>query len=104
MSASVSSERAFSQGGITTSKQQNWLNGDIVEMLQCIKCSLCHDLLFYEPGPSSIMEELDDSEIETEAGKKLGVDVTDDEEGWDDLILEKEDDNAFEFEMKLDLD
>jgi hypothetical protein len=29
------------------------------------------------------MEELDDSEIVADAGEKLGVDVTDDEEGWD---------------------
>jgi hypothetical protein len=45
-----------------------------------------------------------DSEIETEAGRKLGVDVTDDEEGRDNLILEEEDDKASEFEMELDLD
>ena len=103
MSASVSSERAFSQGGITISKRRNRLKGDIVEALQCIKCALCHNLLFREPGPSSITEDLDDSEIEAEAGEKSGVDAADDEEGWDSLILE-EDDEASEFEMELDSD
>jgi hypothetical protein len=102
MSASVSSERAFSQGGITISKRRNRLKGDIVEALQCIKCSLRHDLLFCEPGLPSITEELDDSEIEAAAGEKSGDDVADDEEGWDSLILEEEDDEASEFEMELD--
>ena len=40
MSSSVSSERAFSQGGITISKWRNRLKGDIVEMLQCVKCAI----------------------------------------------------------------
>jgi hypothetical protein len=33
-----------------------------------------------------------------------GVDVTDDEEGWDNLILEEEEDEVSEFEMELDSD
>ncbi|KIK33711.1 hypothetical protein CY34DRAFT_32916, partial [Suillus luteus UH-Slu-Lm8-n1] len=37
MAASVSSEQAFSQGGITISKRRNRLKGDIVEALQCVK-------------------------------------------------------------------
>jgi len=40
MSSSVSSERAFSQGGITISKRRSCLKGDIVEALQCIKCAI----------------------------------------------------------------
>ena len=65
----VSSERAFSQGGITISKCCNFLKGDIVKALQCIKCAIhCiqHDLLFREPAPSSILEakEGDDEELQ----------------------------------------
>jgi hypothetical protein len=40
MASSVSSERAFSQGGITISKRRSSLKGDIVEALQCIKCAI----------------------------------------------------------------
>jgi hAT family C-terminal dimerisation region len=39
MSSSVSSERAFSQGGITITKQRNRLKEDIVEALQGLKCA-----------------------------------------------------------------
>jgi hypothetical protein len=92
MASSVSSERAFSQGGITISKRRNRLKGDIVEALQCVKCALCHDLLFREPGPLSSTEEaLKDSDIETDANEKLS-DVEDgDEEGWDALLEGDED-------------
>jgi hypothetical protein len=88
MAASVSSERAFSQGGITISKRRNRLKGDIVEALQCVKCSLRNELIFREPGPSSLTEEVsEDSEHETDG---LEVEPADDE-GWDTLILEEED-------------
>src|SRR5260370_17573413 len=56
MASSVSSERAFSQGGITVSKRRSRLKGDIVEALQCVKCSIQHDLIFQEPGPSTTLE------------------------------------------------
>ena len=56
MASSVSSEQAFSQGGITISKCQSRLKGDIVEALQCIKCGIRNDLLFHEAAPSSILE------------------------------------------------
>ena len=56
MLSSVSSERAFSQGGITINKRRNRLKGDVVEALQCVKCGIRHDLLFREPAPSSILE------------------------------------------------
>jgi hypothetical protein len=56
MSSLVSSERAFSQGGITISKLQSCLKGDIVEALQCIKCAIQLDLLFPAPAPSSVFE------------------------------------------------
>ncbi|KAG1807253.1 uncharacterized protein BJ212DRAFT_1485665 [Suillus subaureus] len=92
MASSVSSECAFSQGGITISKCHNHLKGDIVEALQCVKCALHHDLLFHEPGPSSSTEgALEDSDIEMDANEKLS-DVEDgDEEGWDALLEGDED-------------
>ncbi len=87
MSSSVSSERTFSQGGITITKRRNRLKGDIVEMLQCVKCAIRHDLLFQDPAPSSNLEaefDDDDSDGEDTEGDR--------EEGWDDFLLEDEDD------------
>jgi hypothetical protein len=88
MAASVSSERAFSQGGITVTKRRNRLKGNIVEALQCVKCAIRHDLLYREPGPSSILEAEvnDDGDDGDDNGEGSEV------EGWDDLLLEEEDD------------
>jgi hypothetical protein len=97
MASSVSSEEAFLQGGITISKRCNHLKGDIVKALQCVKCVIRHDLLFREPGPSSLAEEeLDEFEIEVEPVASADDDATE-EEGWDTLFL-KEDDNDMESE------
>ena len=92
MSSSVSSKRAFSQGGITISKLRNRLKGDIVEALQCIKCGIRHDLLFREPGLSSRSED-DDEDLKDILGGDLGnPDESDVEEfSWDDLLIEDED-------------
>jgi hypothetical protein len=100
MASSVSSERAFSQGGITISKRRNRLKGDIVEALQCVKCALRHDLLFREPGPSSLVEdELDKYEIEAEVDE-TSEDDEDEEEGWEALYLgDDEDDEESEIEI-----
>ena len=57
MGSSVSSERAFSSAGITISKRRNRLKADIVEAIQFLKCLLRKDLIFWEPLPSSILEE-----------------------------------------------
>jgi hAT family C-terminal dimerisation region len=109
MSSSVSSERAFSQGGLTISKCRNCLKGDIVEALQCIKCAIRHDLLFREPAPSSILEakesdESDDQELENAStGKDSGVGEPGDEESdsdveefsWDGLLIEDEDEDMY---------
>ena len=72
MSSSVSSERAFSQGGITISKRRSRLKGDIVEALQCIKCAMRHDLLFRECAPSSLSEADDTSDQELEGAGARG--------------------------------
>jgi len=103
MAASVSSERAFSQGGITISKRRNQLKGDIVEALQCVKCAVRHELLFAEPGPSSVVEdELDDFEIGMEAGEKSGIEDEDEEEGWDTLLLDDDEDDEGNYTSDFD--
>jgi hypothetical protein len=89
MSSSVSSERAFSQGGITINKRRNRLKGDIVEALQCIKCAIRHDLLFREPAPSSTLEaEFNEDGEDDEDGEG-----SENAEGWDDLLMDSEDDD-----------
>jgi hypothetical protein len=96
MSSSVSSERAFSQGGITVSKRRNRLKGDIVEALQCVKCAIRHDLLFREPGPSSILEaEVYDDSEDAEDGEDDG-EVSETVEGWDDLLLQDDEDSEMD--------
>jgi hypothetical protein len=81
------------QGDITISKQHNQLKGGVIEALQCMKCLLCHNLLFHEAGPSSLTEvEADDSENNAEPGE-VG---DDDKEGWDALILDDKDDESMD--------
>jgi hypothetical protein len=93
MSSSVSSERAFSQGGITITKRRNRLKGDIVEALQGLKCAVRHDLLFREPAPSSTLEaELNadgEDEKDGEDSEDSGSEAT---EGWNNMLMEDEDD------------
>ena len=97
---SVSSECTFSQGGNTISKRHNCLKGDIVEALQCIKCAICHDLLFHEAGPSSLDEDnIDEYEVEDDPGEQPEEDGV--EEGWDHLFLEEDEDNL---QSDIDMD
>jgi hAT family C-terminal dimerisation region len=94
MSSSVSSECAFSQGGITVSKHRSSLKGDIVEALQCIKCAIRHDLLFREEAPSSVLEErLEEGEDKGDREDERDANHSDDEKGWDELLIEEEDDD-----------
>jgi hypothetical protein len=88
----VSSEHAFSQGGITISKRQSCLKGDIIEALQCIKCVIYHDLLFCKMGPSSVEEEKYDDVDDVETGDfGESKDNDNDEQGWAELFLEDDD-------------
>ena len=90
MSSSVSSERAFSQNGITINKQWNRLKGDIVEALQCIKCAIWHNLLFQEPAPlSTLKSEFNEDGEDDEDGGEGSKNA----EGWDDLLMDSEDDS-----------
>ena len=67
MSSSVSSERAFSQGGITISKHRNRLKGDIVEALQGLKSGIKKDIFLREPEVLSMSEGLgSDEELDTD--------------------------------------
>jgi len=100
MSSSISSERAFSQGGITITKRRNCLKGDIVEALQCIKCAIRHDLLFREPAPSSILEteEASDGELEN-VSTQADLRQSDEESdiggfAWDELLIEDDDEES----------
>ena len=92
MSSSVSSERAFSQGGITITKRRNRLKG---EALQGLKCAVRRDLLFQEPAASSTLEaELnadgeDEKDGEDSEGSGEGSEAT---EGWNNMLMEDEDD------------
>ena len=90
MATSVSSERAFSQGGITISKRRNRLKGDIVEALQCIKSFMRQDLLFPEPGPSGLTEEAAEAASDSDDDADV-MDVDTEPDSWD-LVLEEDDD------------
>ena len=63
MASSVASERAFSSAGITISKCHNCLDGDIVEVVQCLKSFISQDLML-RVFPSIADEEvlLDDAD------------------------------------------
>ena len=104
MASSVSSERAFSQGGITISKRHSQLKNDIVEALQCVKCALHHDLLFREPGPSSLVEEeSDEFEIDVEPGGVAEGDEIE-EEGWEALFLDEDESGTEDMESDVEMD
>jgi len=92
MASSVSSERAFSQGGITISKYRSRLKGDIVEALQCVKCIIRQELIYREPGPSSSLEtELSDDDDDDDDLLEGEEDKGDDDGLWDALIDDEDD-------------
>ncbi|KIL57452.1 hypothetical protein M378DRAFT_58137, partial [Amanita muscaria Koide BX008] len=87
MASSVSSERAFSSAGITLSKRRNWLKGDIVEALQCLKCMYLNDLIFREVVVATEEEaELEDMDLELAAD----ADTVEREFTWDQLLSDDE--------------
>jgi hypothetical protein len=90
---SVSSERAFSQGGITISKHRNRLQGNIVEALQCVKCAIQDNLLFRDAAPSSTLEaDLNSEDFEQGEGEGCVDDNNVDDEAWDKLLIDEDDD------------
>ena len=88
MGSSVCSERAFSSAGITISKRRNRLKGDVVEALQFIKCLLRNDLIYREPQPSSILEQV--LELEGVPEDDKDSESVDDPAGWKDLFIDVE--------------
>ncbi len=100
MSSSVSSKHAFSQDGITITKSRNWLKGDIIEALQCIKCAIvaiCHDLLFQEPAPSSLIE----AGLGDGRSKGDSSDGEISEIGWDKKLIDDSDECDNNIELVL---
>ncbi len=106
MPTSVSSERAFSQGGITISDRRTRLRADVVEALQFLKCSLRQDLLLQGTQPAAELE----AELELEEDESTGDDSpgstgtssTSDavsgsgqHKSWD-LILDDDDDDLYD--------
>jgi hypothetical protein len=102
MASSVSSERAFSQGGITITKRRSRLKGDIVEALQVMKCSLRNNLIFPEPGPSSASE-IEPRDIydlyDDEVSENGGDEDDGEEEPWDNLLLDDGEDESIDRDM-----
>ncbi|KAH0581824.1 hypothetical protein H2248_011502 [Termitomyces sp. 'cryptogamus'] len=70
------------------------VSSDIVKALQCLKCAIQYDLLFREPGPSSIYE----PELELKNDENNGGPRT--EEGWDELLSDDKD----TLDMGIDFD
>lgn len=95
MASSVSSERAFSQAGITISSRRSRLKPDVVEALQTIKCALRKDLIFRTAAsPSTVLE----AQME-----KAGADPTDtvedkspDDTAWDVALFDEDDEEIYE--------
>ncbi|KIM75896.1 hypothetical protein PILCRDRAFT_13259 [Piloderma croceum F 1598] len=87
MASSVSSERASSSAGITSSKRQKRLKGDVVKVLQFLKCLI-------RPSLDVNLED-DDDDILAESGNQLGAD-TEQSTLLDDLWLVEDDDAATE--------
>ena len=85
MSSSVSSERAFSQAGITLSKLQNCLQGKFVEALQVMKVAYHKNLVYGDERHLAAIEQVlghntEGSDIESEedeydSGFKSDVDT-----------------------------
>ena len=88
---SVSSERAFSQGGLTISDRRSRLKGDVVEALQFLKCAIRHNLVYCVPDASSRYEqELEDLDSVLVAGSSPANTAACDSSAWD-LALDEDD-------------
>ena len=89
MGSSISSEHAFSAAGITITKCQNHLHGDIVEVLQFLKCLIRMDLIFREVVSQSALEwEMEN--VEEDDGSPGWEDVPDGQ-AWDTLVIDDDD-------------
>ena len=91
MASSVSSERAFSQAGITFSNRHSHLKADVVEALQFIKGDLCNDLPFKALAFSPMVENTICAEEISEDSKKPAQ-----ASPWYLVILDNNDTELFE--------
>ena len=87
MGSSVLSERAFSSAGITISKCCNWLQADVVEALQFLKCLIQKELIYCKPQPSSILKQELDGVLEDYGDPEW---VDNNPAGWDKLFIDLE--------------
>ena len=77
----------FSSAGITISKCWNWLKGDIIKALECIKCLLYHDLIFCPTITlDQVEKELEDVKVDKELVGFMEIMNKDEEFTWDTLI------------------
>ena len=85
MASSMSSEHTFLLAGLTISKHRNWLKGDIVEALQCLKCMFHNDLIFQKVVSATQEEEdLEDMDLELASGNgRDGKQVVEGFSTWD---------------------
>lgn len=81
MATSVLSEHAFSSAGIIITKHWNYLKPNIVEVLQCLKCMIKHELLFCQ-DPSVVSKPVDD----TSSKDKTSIDALNEDTRWDNII------------------
>jgi hypothetical protein len=95
MSSSVSSERAFSQGGITITKLRSRLKGDIVEALQCLKCAIRNELFLQEPAPSSTLEAWEEDSMEVMIDADGGDQTDTDSYSLDGLGIDDDDEELY---------
>jgi hypothetical protein len=72
--------------------------------LQCVKCAIRHDLLFWEAAPSSKLEaDIDeDGELGDDMDDKEKCDIGHMADGWDAALIEDEDDGALTVDMDTD--
>jgi hypothetical protein len=95
MSSSVSSEQVFSSAGITISKRRNRLKGDIVEALQCLKCMIYRNLIFWQNPAISVADEIaEEDDTPTDIGDDLDSSPTNkgmSAEDWSDMWVVLED-------------
>ena len=97
MASLVSSESAFSAAGITISKCQNRLTGDIVEALQCLKTLIHQDLLFRDVASASQDEkdlDLADQDPANDEADASEVVRNGEDWSWDNLVEGLEDDEG----------
>ena len=98
MVSSVASECAFSSAGITISKHHNRLDGDIIEVIQCLKSLNTQDLMLRVF--SNITDEemlLDDADQQLANQEGSAVDVVINVEDWTwEAVVEDAGDNGID--------